>query len=64
MLTSDAAGLATWKVPEKSIFKATGFKVPFNVAPNAARVLTDWNRVELDVGTNSIFVNAQGDLFV
>ena len=64
VLTSDAAGLATWKVPEKSIFKATGFEAAFNVAPNATRKLTDWKTVELNVGANSIFVNAQGDLFV
>lgn len=64
VLTSDATGVASWKVPEKSIFKATGFQAAFNVAPNATRVLTDWNRVELDIGANSIFVNAQGDLFV
>ncbi len=64
VLTSDAAGNASWKVPEKSIFKATGFQAAFNVAPNTTRVLTDWNRVELDIGNNSIFVNAQGDLFV
>lgn len=64
VLTSDAAGLATWKVPEKSIFKATGFEATFNVAPDATKKLTDWKTVELNVGANSIFVNAQGDLFV
>lgn len=64
VLTSDATGNASWKFPEKSIFKATGFQQRFNVAPNETKILTDWNTVELDIGNNSIFVNAQGDLFV
>jgi hypothetical protein len=64
VLTSDSAGLATWKKPVKSIFKVTGFEAAFNVAPNATRKLTDWKTLELNVDANSLFVNAQGDLFV
>lgn len=64
VLTSNASGLATWKTLEKSIFKATGFEQTFTVAPSAYKKLTDWKTVELNVGANSIFVNAQGDLFV
>lgn len=64
VLTSDAAGLATWKTLEKSVFKATGFQTAFNVAPNTKRILKDWKTVELDLGANSILSNAQGDFFV
>ncbi|RZA01015.1 MAG: hypothetical protein EOP47_12225 [Sphingobacteriaceae bacterium] len=64
VLTSDAAGLATWKVPEKSIFKATGFVQAVTVAPSVGIILKDWKTVEINVGANSIFVNAQGDFFV
>lgn len=70
VLTSNAAGLASWKAPEKLFFKIVGFEGNGkSVAPNDTITLTDWKTVKVNVNgnglsENGIFVNAQGEYIV
>ena len=64
VLTSDAVGFATWKLPEKMFFKAHGFEVGFNIGGGQNKILNDWKTIDYEIGGNNIFVNNTGELFV
>ncbi len=70
ILTSDAAGLASWKAPEKLFFKVVGFEDnSITVPAHDTITLTSWKTVTVNVNGNSLsenglFNNAQGEYFV
>jgi len=64
VLTSDATGIATWKIPEKMFFKAQGFEANYFVRGAAEKILTDWKYQRFNIGNNGILSNADGKFFV